>query len=106
MEFQISQPDRIAPGQRIWVSPAVVVTQVAPDFQAILLLRSPLCNQLKKIFLKNFLARIFPRQERIWNLERKNFCDLPEGIFLGPRKQNSELVPQGVVFSPGSFEKS
>jgi hypothetical protein len=59
MEFQISQPDRIIPGQKIWVSPAGVVTQVAPDFQAILLLRNALCNQLKKIFPKKFLARFF-----------------------------------------------
>jgi len=46
------------------VSPAVVVTQVAPDFQAILLLHNPLFNQLKKIFPEKFLARISrPKKE-------------------------------------------
>jgi hypothetical protein len=59
MEFQISQPDGIIPGQKIWVSPAGVVTQVAPDFQAILLLRTALRIQLKNIFPKKILARIF-----------------------------------------------
>jgi len=47
------------------------VTQVAPDFQAILLLSNPLCNQLKKIFPRKFLAQIF-RGKKNQESERKN----------------------------------